>query len=105
MTPAPPEPPNPPTRPPAPQPLADGACAIALHGERIDLLPERAAWWPAARTLFVADAHLGKAAVFRARGLPVPEATTGARPPTMLWSSAKWRSPCISTKSVKQSRT
>ena len=78
MTPAPPEPPNPPTRPPAPQPLADGACAIALHGERIDLLPERAAWWPAARTLFVADAHLGKAAVFRARGLPVPEATTGA---------------------------
>ncbi|MGC4062924.1 MAG: ligase-associated DNA damage response endonuclease PdeM [Aquabacterium sp.] len=46
---------------------------LTLH-----LTPERAAYWPAERTLFVADMHLGKAAVFRARGLPVPQGTTTA---------------------------
>lgn len=39
-------------------------------------MPERAAFEPESRTLFVADVHLGKAAVFRARGLPVPQGTT-----------------------------
>ncbi|MEO7939826.1 MAG: ligase-associated DNA damage response endonuclease PdeM [Burkholderiaceae bacterium] len=38
----------------------------------VHLLPERALWWPAGQTLFVADLHLGKAASFRAAGLPVP---------------------------------
>lgn len=37
------------------------------------LLPERAAWDAARRTLFVADLHLGKAAVFRQAGLGLPE--------------------------------
>ena len=37
------------------------------------LLPGRAAWLPARRTLLVADLHLGKAATFRHAGLPVPE--------------------------------
>jgi DNA ligase-associated metallophosphoesterase len=36
------------------------------------LLPERAAYAPAAKTLFVADLHLGKAATFRALGAPAP---------------------------------
>lgn len=40
------------------------------------LLPQRAAWWPAGATLFVADVHLGKAAAFRAAGVPVPGGTT-----------------------------
>ncbi|RZL10612.1 MAG: hypothetical protein EOP40_05710, partial [Rubrivivax sp.] len=39
-------------------------------------MAERAVHWPAQRTLFVADLHIGKAAVFRARGLPVPQGTT-----------------------------
>lgn len=39
-------------------------------------MPERAAFEPESRTLFVADVHLGRAAVFRARGLPVPQGTT-----------------------------
>lgn len=43
---------------------------------RLALMPERAAFEPETRTLFVADVHLGKAAVFRARGLPVPQGTT-----------------------------
>jgi len=49
-------------------------CDIA--GERLALLPERAAYWPARRTLFVADFHLGKAASFRAAGIPLPSGTT-----------------------------
>lgn len=40
------------------------------------LLPERALHWPAQRSVIVADVHFGKAAAFRARGVPVPEATT-----------------------------
>jgi DNA ligase-associated metallophosphoesterase len=50
-------------------------CIVA--GERLVLLPERAAWWPAAGTLFVADFHLGKAASFRSAGIPMPPGTTG----------------------------
>lgn len=37
------------------------------------LLPGRAAFVPASRTLLVADIHLGKAATFRRAGIPVPE--------------------------------
>jgi DNA ligase-associated metallophosphoesterase len=40
------------------------------------LLPQRAAWRAATRTLFVADVHIGKAASFRAAGLPAPSGTT-----------------------------
>jgi DNA ligase-associated metallophosphoesterase len=39
----------------------------------IVLLPGRAAFLPASRTLLVADLHLGKAATFRRAGIPVPE--------------------------------
>ena len=45
-------------------------------GEHLLLLPERALWWPARRTLFLADLHLGKAATYRALGQPVPGGTT-----------------------------
>ena len=46
-------------------------------GERLALLPQRAVYLPAHRSLLVADAHLGKAVSFRRLGVPVPEATTG----------------------------
>jgi DNA ligase-associated metallophosphoesterase len=49
-------------------------CGVA--GERLVLLAERAAYWPAGATLFVADFHLGKAASFRAAGIPLPSGTT-----------------------------
>jgi DNA ligase-associated metallophosphoesterase len=49
---------------------------LNIAGESLELLPDPALWWPAGATLFVADLHLGKAAVFRARGLPVPAGTT-----------------------------
>ena len=56
--------------------IQPGALALTLAHETLWLLPERALWWPAAHTLFVADVHLGKAASFRALGLPVPAGTT-----------------------------
>lgn len=49
---------------------------IELAGEALEMLPERALWWPAQKTLFVADVHLGKAASFRKLGQPVPAGTT-----------------------------
>lgn len=55
---------------------ATGDLEIEVAGDRLRLLPERAAWWQAGRTLLVADAHFGKAASFRAQGVPVPGGTT-----------------------------
>ncbi|WP_374581942.1 ligase-associated DNA damage response endonuclease PdeM [Pseudoduganella sp.] len=52
------------------------ACALELAGERVLLLAQKALYWPAARTLMVADIHFGKAASFRALGVPVPRGTT-----------------------------
>ncbi len=54
------------------------ASLLSVHwaDELLQLLPERALWWPGARVLFVADLHLGKAATYRALGQPVPGGTT-----------------------------
>lgn len=52
------------------------ACPVDWAGESLELLPERALWWPARRTLFIADLHIGKAATYRALGQPVPGGTT-----------------------------
>jgi DNA ligase-associated metallophosphoesterase len=55
----------------------DGTPAIIdVAGERLQMLPERALFWPARRMLLVADAHFGKAARFRLLGVPVPAGTT-----------------------------
>jgi DNA ligase-associated metallophosphoesterase len=51
---------------------------IEVGGARLWLLAGKAAWWPAERTLLVADAHIGKATSYRRLGVPVPEATTAA---------------------------
>ena len=47
-----------------------------VAGQTLELLPERAVFWPERRMLLIADAHFGKAATFRARGVPVPHGTT-----------------------------
>ena len=47
-----------------------------VAGERVVLLPERALYHPRSRTLLIADPHWGKAAAFRAAGVPVPGGTT-----------------------------
>jgi len=49
---------------------------LDLAGERVVLMADRALYWPRLTTLFVADAHFGKAATFRASGIFVPRGTT-----------------------------
>lgn len=58
------------------EPRADGRLALTLAGEAIELLAGRALYWPRRRALFVADVHLGKAAAFRAGGVPLPRGAT-----------------------------
>lgn len=49
---------------------------IDLAGHRVLLLLEKALYWPARKMLVIADIHFGKAASFRAQGVPVPRGTT-----------------------------
>ena len=58
------------------QSLTDHDAAVEIAGERVIFLAERAAYWERAGTLLVADPHFGKAAAFRAAGVPVPRGTT-----------------------------
>lgn len=52
------------------------AFGVELAGEPVLLLAGKALYWPRARMLVVADIHFGKAASFRALGVPVPGGTT-----------------------------
>lgn len=49
---------------------------IEVAGEPLVLLPEKAIFQERTGTLLVADAHLGKAAAFRAAFIPLPGGTT-----------------------------
>jgi uncharacterized protein len=51
---------------------------ITLAGETLELFAAKAAFWPRAKALLVADVHLGKASAFRRSGIPVPEQVTEA---------------------------
>jgi DNA ligase-associated metallophosphoesterase len=67
----------------APRPLRPvagdpGTLATEFGGEPVELLAERALFWPRAATLLVADLHLGKAASLRAGGVPVPRGATAS---------------------------
>jgi DNA ligase-associated metallophosphoesterase len=48
---------------------------IAWGGERLHLLGGRGIFWPAGRTLFIADPHFGKSATFRSLGIAAPDET------------------------------
>jgi uncharacterized protein len=54
------------------QHLLIGQLAIDAAGTTLVCLAQRMLFWPAERTLFVADVHLGKAASFRAAGVALP---------------------------------
>jgi DNA ligase-associated metallophosphoesterase len=53
------------------------ALTVDVAGHTLLLSAERAAFDPLLKALFIADAHFGKDAVFRARGIPVPVGSTG----------------------------
>jgi len=63
---------------------------IAVGGQPLTLLPEKAAFLPASRTLLVADAHIGKAVTFRALGVPVPRGTTSETLAVLSSLIARW---------------
>jgi uncharacterized protein len=46
---------------------------IVLAGESFYLLPQKAAYRPRKRQLVLSDVHLGKAAHFRKKGIPMPQ--------------------------------
>jgi DNA ligase-associated metallophosphoesterase len=54
------------------------ALTVDVGGHALVLSAGRAAFDPVLKTLFIADTHFGKDAVFRARGIPVPEGSTAA---------------------------
>ncbi|MDT8306489.1 MAG: ligase-associated DNA damage response endonuclease PdeM, partial [Anaerolineae bacterium] len=71
---------------------------MEVAGERLAVLGERALYWPARETLLIADPHFGKAASFRANGIPVPDGTTGgtlARLTSVLAQTAARRLICL----------
>lgn len=47
--------------------------SITLFDQCLTLLPDKACYWAKRDTLFVADTHFGKSAVFRREGIPLPE--------------------------------
>ncbi|MEX0385668.1 ligase-associated DNA damage response endonuclease PdeM [Spiribacter onubensis] len=56
--------------------MSEQTLQIGRH--TLQLLPERAVYWPALSALLLADLHLGKAAAFRRAGLAIPEGDTAA---------------------------
>ena len=56
--------------------LRPAHCVVELAGEQLWLLAHKAIYWPARKMLIIADIHFGKAAAFRALGVPVPRGTT-----------------------------
>jgi DNA ligase-associated metallophosphoesterase len=53
-----------------------GSTSMAVCGEELQLLADRAIHWVGASALLIADPHFGKAATFRAAGIFVPAGTT-----------------------------
>jgi uncharacterized protein len=51
---------------------------VICAGQTLQLFAARAAFWLKSKTLFIADAHLGKASAFRHAGIAVPEQVTDA---------------------------
>ncbi|WLI87775.1 ligase-associated DNA damage response endonuclease PdeM [Massilia sp. R2A-15] len=49
---------------------------VIVAGETLLLLAQKALYWPREKMLVIADIHFGKAASFRAQGVPVPRGTT-----------------------------
>ncbi|NVI99269.1 ligase-associated DNA damage response endonuclease PdeM [Myxococcus sp. AM009] len=47
-------------------------CQVRIAGTLLELLPERALYWPDTGTLAVADLHWGKTESFQQHGIPLP---------------------------------
>ena len=56
--------------------IAFQSLSVDVNGHPLQLSAQRAAFDPHLKSLFIADAHFGKDAVFRAHGVPVPSGST-----------------------------
>lgn len=63
---------------------------ITIAGEPVLLLAQKAMYWPRQKMLIVADIHFGKAASFRALGVPVPHGTTAQNLAALTLVMAKY---------------
>lgn len=57
-------------------PIHAAAAVFQWQGHTLHCMAQRALFWQEGNVLFVADVHIGKAASFRALGVPVPRGTT-----------------------------
>jgi len=51
-------------------------CDVSVAGEKMIAMADKALFWPAESTLFVADVHLGKDAAMLASAIPIPLGST-----------------------------
>jgi DNA ligase-associated metallophosphoesterase len=56
--------------------IVNATATIHAGGALLTMLAQRALFWRRRHMLIVADIHFGKAAAFRAKGIPVPHGTT-----------------------------
>lgn len=56
----------------------DGNFPLVWRDESLQLLADRALYWPRCSTLVIADPHFGKSATFRSAGIPLPPGTTSS---------------------------
>ncbi len=54
------------------EPISETMQTHTVREELLQLLPEKAVFWPDRNLLIIADVHLGKAAHFRKAGIPIP---------------------------------
>ncbi len=47
-------------------------CTLIVQTELLKLSAQKAIYWPGEKALIIADVHLGKTALFRQHGIPVP---------------------------------
>ena len=67
------------------------AQTVQIGRHTLQLLPERAVYWPALSALLLADLHLGKAAAFRRAGLAIPEGDTASSLQRLDTLITNWR--------------
>lgn len=54
----------------------DGSLSVTISGEILELLPERAIYWPGQKTLFLCDLHLGRVESLQKKGRAIPQGDT-----------------------------
>lgn len=64
---------------------------VTLAGKVLQLLGQRALWWPARQALLIADLHLGKADTLRRAGILAPRGTTSGDLERLGALVARWR--------------